>query len=55
MTVTKKDIDDNYARLVNEEIQARFDEKCDRKGVERVDLSKGDAMENFPQKKDTGK
>lgn len=53
MTVTKKDIDDNYARLVNETIQDKFDEVCDRKGIERVDLSQEDALKDFPKKKDT--
>lgn len=37
--ITQRDINDNYARLINDGIQADYDAACDRKGIDRVDLS----------------
>lgn len=40
MNVTNRDINDNYARLINEEIQRKSDELREAKGLPKVDLSK---------------
>jgi hypothetical protein len=39
MTISQRDINNNYARLINEGIQATYDKKCEEKGLPKVDLS----------------
>jgi hypothetical protein len=40
MNVSQRDINNNHARLINDGIQAEYDEVCERKGLPKVDLSK---------------